>query len=164
MRPSRKVFAALCHLIISSKDTIHSFTEHNTATIAAQKTFTYVNSSLIRQHTVNQSLFVRIEFSKACYLVTQPYIHSKLLSANNSVLENSTSPPLFNKRMHTCRPKARPQGIMQPSCGLNQASPNLNYTQESVRTSQRTNNASTTKDQSIKFILGKWSLFKARIT
>ena len=33
-------------------------TEHNMATISAQKMFTKCNSSLLRQHTVNRSFFV----------------------------------------------------------------------------------------------------------
>ena len=66
-------------------------TEHNMATISAQKMFTKYNSSLLRQHTVNRSFFVLRPVQQD--LVILSYFERNVLFVNNGLLVNS-NPPL----------------------------------------------------------------------
>jgi len=58
MLPSRKVFATLGQLNSFGNESRRQYngsTEQNMATLVAKKMFTNYNSSLLREHTVNQS-------------------------------------------------------------------------------------------------------------
>jgi len=68
-------------------------TEHNMATLLAKIMFGNYNSSLLRQHTVNQYFFVFYRVTKAPCLVTQPYFYPNLLSVNNGLVVNSVPLP-----------------------------------------------------------------------
>ena len=69
--------------------------------------FTNRKSSLLRQHTVNQYLFVFTEFRTACYLVLQPYFERNLVFVSNGVLVNLPPPLPPPRYMYT---QARPSG------------------------------------------------------
>ena len=76
-------------------------TEHNVATLLAEKMVRNCNSSLLRTH--GKPLFLCfIEFSEAYYLVIKPY----LLFVNGGLIVNSTPSPTFDICVYRCGPQA----------------------------------------------------------
>jgi len=75
MRPSMKLSAALGHLnSFSSTAQYNGSTEHDMTTLLTGKMFRNYNLSLVRRHTVNQSLFsiyVHTGTALGCYVTLQ---------------------------------------------------------------------------------------------
>ena len=64
--------------------------------LLTKKMFTKCKSSLLRQYTLNQYLFVSTAFRTSCCHIIQPYFERNFVFVNNGILVNLPPPSLLS--------------------------------------------------------------------